>query len=94
MRRLASDLPLFMLLTAVVGGMGAPAPLLHILSTAAACLCPSTSLDEFFFFNSLAVGLPYSLVFWLFWLFFVFKLVVVFLLVVQGNEVYPPMPPS
>ena len=40
------------------------------------------SLDECFFFNSLVVGLPYSLIFWQFWLFFVFKFVVVLLLVV------------
>ena len=31
---------------------------------------PPTSLDECFFFNSLVVTLPYSLVFWQFWLFF------------------------
>ena len=43
---------------------------------------PPTSLDECFFFNSLVVGLPYSLIFWQFWLFFVFNLVVVLLLVV------------
>ena len=35
---------------------------------------PPTSLNECFFFNSLVVGLPYSLIFWYFWLFFVFKL--------------------
>ena len=53
---------------------------------------PPTSLDECFF-NSLVVGLPYSLIFWQFWLFFVFKFVVVFLLVVQGGRVYLPTPP-
>ena len=37
-----------------------------------------TSLDECFFFNSLVVGLPYSLVFWLC---FVFKFVVILLVV-------------
>ena len=41
---------------------------------------PPTSLGEWFFFNSLVVGLPYRSVFWLFWLFFVFKFVVVLLL--------------
>ena len=33
---------------------------------------PPASLDECFFFNSLVVGLPYSLIFWQFWLFFCF----------------------
>ena len=49
---------------------------------------PPTCLDECFFFNSLVVGLPYSLIFWQFWLFFVFKFVVVLLLVVWGGKVY------
>ena len=35
---------------------------------------PPTSLDECFFFISLVVGLPYSLIFCQFWLFFVLKL--------------------
>ena len=35
---------------------------------------PPTGLDECFFFISLVVGLPYSLIFCQFWLFFVFKL--------------------
>ena len=58
--------------------------------------CPSPPLlpNECFFFNSLVVGLPYGLIFWLFWLFFVFKFVVVVLLVVQGGTVYLRMPPS
>ena len=43
---------------------------------------PPTGLDECFFFYSLVVGLPYSLIFWQSWLFFVFKFVVVLLLVV------------
>ena len=43
---------------------------------------PPTSLDQCFFFNSLVVGLPHSLIFWQFWLFFAFKLAVVLLLVV------------
>ena len=55
---------------------------------------PPTSLDECFFFKSLVVKLPYSLIFWQFWLFFVFKFVVVLLLVVQGDKVYLPTPPS
>ena len=45
-------------------------------------------------FNSLVVRLPYSLIFWQFWLFFVFKFVVVLLLIVWGDTVYLPMPPS
>ena len=60
----------------------------------AACLRPPTSLDECFFFNSLVVGLPCSLIFWQFWLFSVFKFVVVLLLVVQGGTVYLPTPLS
>ena len=40
------------------------------------------SLVECFFFNSLVVGLPYSLIFCQFWLFFVFKFVVVLLFAV------------
>ena len=43
---------------------------------------PPTGLDEGFFFISLVVRLPYSLIFCQFWLFFVFKCVVVLLLVV------------
>ena len=34
---------------------------------------PFTNRDECFFFYSLVVRLPYSLIFWKFWLFFVFK---------------------
>ena len=55
---------------------------------------PPMSLDECFFFNSLVVGLPCSLIFWKFWLFFVFKFVVVLLLFVQVGKMYLPMPPS
>ena len=53
-----------------------------------------SGLDECFFFNSLVIGLPYSLIFWQFWLCFVLKFVVVRLLVVQGGNMYLPMPPS
>ena len=38
-----------------------------------------------FFFNSLVVGVPCSLIFWCFWLFIDFRLVVILLLV--GKEV-------
>ena len=55
---------------------------------------PPTSTDECFFFNSLVIRLPYSLIFWQFWLFFVFKFVVVLFLVVQAVKVYLPTPPS
>ena len=63
-------------------------------SPAAHPVLPSTSLDECFFFNSLVVGLPCSLIFWQLWLVFVFNLVVILLLVMQGSEAYLPMPPS
>ena len=39
---------------------------------------PPTGLNECFFFNSLVVGLPYSLIFWQFWLFLVLNLVLSF----------------
>ena len=51
-------------------------------------------MDEYFSFNSLVVGLPYSSISWQFWMCFVFKFVVVFLLVVQGGKVYLLMLPS
>ena len=47
-----------------------------------------------FFFNSLFVRVPCSLIFWHFWLFIHFRLVVILLLVVQGSEGFLPMPPS
>ena len=50
---------------------------------------PPAGLDECFF-NSLVVRVPCSLIFWHFWLFIVFKLVVIILLVVQGNEAFLP----
>ena len=68
--------------------------LLWVLSTLLPIPASPTSLDECFFFNSLAVRLPYSSIFWPFWLFFVFEFVVVLLLVVQGGTVCLPMPPS
>ena len=39
---------------------------------------PPTGLDEYFFFISLVVRLPYSSIFCQFWLFFVFKLLLSF----------------
>ena len=49
---------------------------------------PPTSLDECFFFISLVIGLPYSLIFWQFWLFFVFKLLLSFWLCKEAQCVY------
>ena len=39
---------------------------------------PPTGPDECFFFNSLVVRLPYSLIFYQFWLFFVFNFLLYF----------------
>ena len=47
-----------------------------------------------FFFNSLADGVPCSLIFWHFWLFLDFKLVIILLLVVRGSEGFLPVPLS
>ena len=47
-----------------------------------------------FFFNSLVVGVPCSLIFWHFWLFIDFRLVVILLLVVWGSKGFLPTPPS
>ena len=47
-----------------------------------------------FFFNSLVVRVPCSLIFRCFWLFSDFRLVVILLLVVRGSEGVLPMPPS
>ena len=58
------------------------ATLLQVLSAPLPVSAPPTGLDECFFFISLVVGLPCSLIFCQFWLFFVFKFVVVLLLVV------------
>ena len=86
-------LPVF--LHANVGPPGQPpTALLGVLSTRLPVIStPPAGLDECFFFNSLVVRLPYSLIFCQFWLFFVFKFVVVLLLVVRGSKVYLPMPP-
>ena len=59
--------------------LGPPvAALPHILSARLPISAPSTSLDECFFFVSLVVGLPYSLIFCRFWLVLVFKLLLSF----------------
>ena len=33
---------------------------------------PPTGLDEYFFFNTLVIRFPHTLIFWQFWLFFLF----------------------
>ena len=73
---------------------GLPAAALPwVLSAQLPVSAPPTGLDECFFFNSLVVRVPYSLIFWQFWLFFVFKFVVL-LFVMRGGKVYLPTPPS
>ena len=90
--------PQLFLLVYPYANVGPPAPpaatLLQVLSTWLPISSPPTGLEECFFFISLVVGLPYSLIFCQFWLFFVFKFVVVLLLVVQEGKVYLPTPPS
>ena len=71
--------------------VGLPAPpataLPRVLSGWLPICTPPTHLDECVFFNSLVVGLPYSLIFCQFWLVFVFKFAVFLLLVVRGGTV-------
>ena len=62
------------------------ATLLQVLSALLPVSVPPAGLDECFFFNSLVVGLLYSLVFCQFWLFFVFKFVVVLLLLCEEAQ--------
>ena len=72
--------PLFLpvYLHANVGLQGPPAAALpQVLSTQLPVSAPPTGLDECVF-NSLVVGLLYSLIFCQFWLFFVFKLLLSF----------------
>ena len=52
--------------------------LLRVLSARLPVSAPPTGLDECVFFNSLVVGLPYSLIFRQFWLVFVSKLLLSF----------------
>ena len=55
--------------------LGQPATtLLRVLFAWMPASAPPTGLDGCFFFISLVVGLPYSLIICQFWLFFVFKL--------------------
>ena len=72
---------------------GTPNPpasiLLGVLFTWLPISGPPTGLGECFFFNSLVVELPYSLIFCQFWLFFVFKFfVVLFWLCEEAQCVY------
>ena len=71
----------------------------HLAGSASCCLAtsplypaahlrPPTRLDECFFFISLVVGLPYSLIFCHFWLFFVFKLLLSFWLCEEAQCIY------
>ena len=54
---------------------------------------PPSSFGECFFFNSLVVSVPCSLIFRQFW-FIVFRLVVILLLLVWGSEAFLSTPPS
>ena len=89
--------PQLFLLVYPYANMGAPGPPANALPQSSPSWmppsAPPTGLDECFFFHSLVVRLPYSSIFWKSWLIFVLKFVV-FLLVVQGDKVYLPMPPS
>ena len=59
--------------------LGSPATALsRVLSTQLPISAPPTGLGECFFFISLVVGRPYSLIFCQFGLFFVFKLLLSF----------------
>ena len=58
-----------------------------------ACLTGLVGLVDWFFY-SLVVGVPCSLIFWHFWWFIDFRLVVILLLVVWGSEGFLPMYPS
>ena len=51
-----------------------------------------THLDEYVFFKSLVVRLPYSSIFWPLWAFFVLRLVAI-LMVVQGGKACLPVTP-
>ena len=48
----------------------------------------------FFFFNSLVVRVPCSLIFWCFWVFVDFRFAVILLLVVWGSKGFLSLPPS
>ena len=64
------------------------AALPEVLSARLPISAPPTGLDECFFFNSLVVRLPYSLIFCQFWLVFVFKLLLSFWLWEAAQCIY------
>ena len=70
--------------------LGPPAATMpRVLSAWLPVSAPPTGLDECFFFISLVVGLPYSLIFCQFWVFFVFKLLLsIFWLCEEAQYVY------
>ena len=63
-------------------------PPTHWVLSPAPISAPPTPLDEYFFFKSLVVGLPYSLIVWQFWLFYVSRLVVILLMAVRGGKAH------
>ena len=66
------------------------AALPRVLSTWLPVSAPPTGLDEYFFFISLVVGLPYSSIFCQFWLFFVFKCLLSFFWLCKETQcIYP-----
>ena len=76
-----------------------PFNFLSVLVVRGGAVCLSTPPSWFqsisdFFYNSLVVRVPCSLIFWHSWLFIDFRLVVILLLGVQGSEGFVPTPPS
>ena len=72
-----------------VGPPGPPATTLpQVLSAWLPISAPPTGLDECFFFNSLVVELPYSLIFCQFWLFLFLNLLSFFWLYEEAQCVY------
>ena len=75
--------------TCKCGTAGPPATaLLRILSAQLPVSTPPTGWKECFFFNSLVVGLLYSLIFWQFWVVFFFNLLSFFWLCEEGKYIY------
>ena len=64
----------------------------RLLSAQLRVSAPPSSLDECVFFNSLIVGLPYSLIFCQFWLFFVLKLWLTFFWLCKEAQCLPTTP--
>ena len=78
----------------LLGLLASTTTTLPCLSTLAPHLHPSYLFDEYGFFKSWVVGLPYSSIFWKFWAFFVLRLLVILLVVVQGGKACLLTPPS